>query len=92
MASRAREACQPVRQTVLFLVLLQKMSPSDTFLVASRKHRPHPIYRSLQAPPASACEGLIELGNCDRVPRENGVEADKRFFSFAGGHKRHFVL
>ena len=28
---------------------------------------------------ASACEGLIELGNCDRVPRDNGVEADKRF-------------
>ena len=41
---------------------------------------------------ASACEGLIELGNCERVPRENGVEADKRFFSYAGGHKRHFVL
>ena len=33
---------------------------------------------------ASASEGLIELGNCDRVPRNNGVEADKRFFSYAG--------
>ena len=32
---------------VLFLVLLQ-MGPSDTFLVASRKHRPH--LSSLQAP------------------------------------------
>ena len=54
MASRAREGCQPVRQTVLFLVLLQKMGPSGTFLVASRKHRPYT--RSLQAPtvPASA--------------------------------------
>ena len=52
MASRAREGCQPGRQTVLFLVLLQKTSPSDTFLVASRKHRPHP--RSLQAPPGLA--------------------------------------
>ena len=41
MASRAREACQPVRQTVLFLILLQKMGPLGTFLVASRKHRPH---------------------------------------------------
>ena len=41
MASRAREGCQPVRQTVLFLILLQKMSPLGTFLVASRKHRPH---------------------------------------------------
>ena len=41
---------------------------------------------------ASACEGLIGLGNCDRVPRNNGVEADKRFFSYAGGNKRHFVL
>ena len=33
-----------------------------------------------------------ELGNCDRVSRNNGVEADKRFFSYAGGNKRHFVL
>ena len=33
---------------------------------------------------ASACEGLFELGNCDRVHRNNGVEADKRFFSYAG--------
>ena len=41
MANRAREGCQPVRQTVLFLFLLQKMDPLGTFLVASRKHRPH---------------------------------------------------
>ena len=41
MASRAREGCQPVRQTVLFLILLQKMGPLGTFLVATRKHRPH---------------------------------------------------
>ena len=41
MASRAREGCQLVRQTVLFLNLLQKMGPLGTFLVASRKHRPH---------------------------------------------------
>ena len=41
MASRAREGCQPVRQTVLFLILLQKIGPLGTFLVASRKHRPH---------------------------------------------------
>ena len=41
MASRAREGCQPVRQTVLFLILLQKMDPLGTVLVASRKHRPH---------------------------------------------------
>ena len=61
MASRAREGyCQPVvRQTVvLFLVLLQKISPPDKFLVASRKHRPHPIYRSLQAPPVPARASL----------------------------------
>ena len=38
MASRAGEGCQPVRQTVLFLILLQKMGPLGTFLVASRKH------------------------------------------------------
>ena len=41
MASRAREGCQPVRQTVLVLALLQKMGPLGTFLVTSRKHRPH---------------------------------------------------
>ena len=41
MTSRAREGCQPVRQTVLFLILLQKMGPLGTFLVASRKYRPH---------------------------------------------------
>ena len=41
MASRAREGCQLFRQTVLFLNLLQKMGPLGTFLVASRKHRPH---------------------------------------------------
>ena len=41
MASRARESCQPVRHTVLFLIFLQKMGSLGTFLVASRKHRPH---------------------------------------------------
>ena len=41
MASRAREGCQPARQTVLFLILRQEMGPLGTFLVASRKHRPH---------------------------------------------------
>ena len=41
---------------------------------------------------ASACEGLIELESCDRVPRNNGVEADNIFFLYAGGNKRHFVL
>ena len=41
MASRAREGCQPVRQTVLFLVLLQEMGSLGPFLVAGRKHRPH---------------------------------------------------
>ena len=38
---------------------------------------------SQQSPgPASACEGPMSLGSCDRVPRNNGVEAD-RFFSYA---------
>ena len=175
MASRGREGYQPARQTVLFLILLQKMGPLGPFLVASRKHRPHHSSIHLYTPrpgyisqrpllihtthknkalasdrtkpsPAShqlfieadyccdswqaglvkvvsrvgrqfsswssyrrrvrrtrfswraesadrilevsrhrsACEGLNELGNCDRVPRNNGVEADKRFFSYAG--------
>ena len=41
IASRAREGCQLVRQTVLFLNLPQKVGTLGTFLVASRKHRPH---------------------------------------------------
>ena len=65
----------------------RRLGPSGTFFVASRKHRPYP--RSLAG---TACEGLIELGSCDRVPRSN-IEADKIFFSYAGGNKkRHFVL
>ena len=51
MVSRAREGCQPVRETFLFLILLQKMGPLGTFLVASRKHSinlytPRPDYIS----------------------------------------------
>ena len=88
MASRAREGCQPVRQTDIFLVLLQKMSPSDV----PRGEQKAQTASQKSPGTASACEGLIGLGNCDRVPRNNGVEAVKRFFSYAGGNKRHFVL
>ena len=66
------------------------MGPSGTFLVASRKQRPHPRKKSPGT--ASACEGLIELGSCDRVPRNNGVQTYKIFFSYARGNKRYFVL
>ena len=82
MASRAREGCQPVRQTVLFLVILQKIGPVE-----------HVFRGEQKAQTVSQNEGLIELGSCDRVPRSNGmIEADKIFFSYAGGSKRHFVL
>ena len=90
MASRAREGCQPVRQTVLFLVLLQKMHGSVGHLSRGGKEAQTASQKSPGT--ASACEGLIELGSCDRVPRNNGVEADKRFFSYAGGNEIHFIL
>ena len=83
MTSRAREGCQPIRQTVLFLVLLHTEDES----VGHVSHGEQKAQTASQKSPgtAGACEGLIELGNCDRVPRNNGVEADKRFFSYAGG-------
>ena len=93
MASRAREGCQPVWQTVLFLIFLHRR------LWVRRAHfswRAESKDRIPEKSPgtASACEGLIELGSyCDRVPRNNGgVETYKIFFSYAGGNKRYFVL
>ena len=42
---------------------------------------------------ASACEGLIELGSCSRVPRNNGVKADRVFSRTPRGNdNRHLVL
>ena len=74
---------------VPFLVLLP-MGLSDTFLVANRKHRPHPS--SLESPPVPAGASLSE-GVCDRVPRINGVEAARVFFRMPrGSDSRHLVL
>ena len=84
MVSRAREGCQPVRQTNLFLVL--QVGPWGTF----QKVRT----ASQQSPgTASVCERLVELGSCDRVPRKNGVEADKDFPSrLRSNDNGHLVL
>ena len=42
---------------------------------------------------ASAGEGLVELGSCDRVPRNNSVEADRGFSRRPRGNDNiHFAL
>ena len=81
MESRAREGCQPVRQSSL------PGPPTEDESVGhvSRGEQKAQTASQKSPGPASACEGFIELRNCDRVPRNNGVEADKRFFSYAGG-------
>ena len=89
IASRAREGCQPVRQTVLFF---GPPTEDESVGHVSRGEQKAQTASQMSPGTASACEGLIELENWDRVPRNNGVEADKRFFSYAGGNKRHFVL
>ena len=80
MASRAREGCQPVRQSSL-----PGPTEDESVRHVSRGEQKAQTASQMSPGTASACEGLIELGNCDRVPRNNGVEADKRFFSYAGG-------
>ena len=59
------------------------------FLTGDAVCRPHP-----QSPgTASACEGLIEPGSCDRVPRNSGVEAARDFCRMSRGNdNRHLVL
>ena len=65
------------------------MGPSDRFLVASRKAQT----TSQQSPgTASACEGLTEQGSCDRVPRNNGVEADRGFSRMPRGNDNRYNI
>ena len=42
---------------------------------------------------STACEGLIEEGRCDRIRRNNGLEADKGFSRMPRGNDNiHVVL
>ena len=76
MASRAREGCQPVRQTSSL------PGPTDGS-VGHFSRGAQKVHTASQQSPGTArvCEGLIQLlvGSCDREPRDNGVEAEKGF-------------
>ena len=75
MASNAREGCQPVRQTSSI-----PGPPTDGSVGRVSRGEQKAQAASQQCPgTASACEGLIEQGSCDRVPRNNSVEADRGF-------------
>ena len=89
VASKAREDCQPVRQT-------SSLPGPPTY--GSVGHVSHGEQKTQTAPQqspgtASACEGLIEQGGCDRVPQNNRVEADRDFSRMPRGNDiRHLVL
>ena len=75
----AREVCQPVRQTSSL------PGPTDGSVGhVSRGAQKAQIAFQQSPDTASVCEGLVELGSCDRVPRNNRVEADKRFRCLLG--------
>ena len=88
MASNAREGCQPVRQTSSL-----PGPPTDGSVgQVSRGEQKTQTTSQQCAGTASACEGLSEQGSCDRVPRNNGVEADRGFSRMPRGNdNRHLV-
>ena len=89
MASEAREGCQPVRQTGS---LPGPLADGSVGHVSRGEQKAQTA--SQQSPgTASACEGLLEQGSCDRVPRNNGVEAGRGFSRISRGNdSRHVVL
>ena len=89
MASKAREGCQPVRQTSFL-----PSPPTDGSVGHVSRGEQKAQTALLQSPgTATACEGLIELGSCDLVLRNNGVEADRGFYRMPRGNdNRHLVL
>ena len=88
MASNAREGCQPVRQTSS---LPGPLADGSVGHVSRAEQKAQTA--SQQCPgTASACEGLIEQGSCDCVPRNDGVEADRGFSRMPRGNdNRHSV-
>ena len=88
MASKAREGCQPVRQTSS-LPGLSTDGPVGHVSRGEQKART----TSQQSPgTASACEGLTEQGSCDRVPRNNGVKTDRGFSRTPRGNDSRHIL
>ena len=88
IASNAREGCQPVRQTSSL-----PGPPTHGSVGHVSRGEQKAKTASQQCPgTASACEGLIEQGSCDRVPRNNSVEADRGFLRMPRGNDiRHPV-
>ena len=89
VASKAREGCQPVRQTSSL-----PGPPTDGSVGHVSRGEQKAQTASQQSPgTASACEGLFEQGSCDCVPRNNGVEAGRDFSRMPRGNdNRHLVL
>ena len=88
MASNAREGCQPVWQTSSL-----PGPPTDGSVGHVSRGEQKAQTASQQCPgTASACEGLIEQGSCDRVPRNNGVEADRGFSRMSRGDATTDIL
>ena len=82
MASNAREGFQPVRHTSSV-----PGTPTDGSVGhVSRGEQKAQTASQQCSGTASACEGLIEQGSCDRVPRNNGVEADRGFSRMPKGN------
>ena len=70
MTSKAREGCQPVRKTSS---LTGRPSDGSVGHVVSRGEQKAQTASQQSPGTTSACEGLIEQGSCDRVPRNNAV-------------------
>ena len=89
IASKAREGCQPVRQTSSL-----PGPPTDGFARFSWRAESTDRISAQQSPGvASACEGLIEQGSRDLASRNNGVEADRGFSRMPRGNDNiHLVL
>ena len=90
MARKAREGCQPVRQTSSL-----PGPPADGSVghVSRGEQKAQTSTTSQQFPgTASVCEGLTEQGSYDRVPRINGVEADRSFSRMPRGNNNIYVL
>ena len=80
MASKAREGCQPVRQTSS---LPGPPTDGSVGYVVSRCEQKAQTASQQSPGTASACDDLIALGSCDRVPRNNGCCCCFLFLTFS---------
>ena len=88
VASKARKGCQPVRQTSSL------PGPPTDGSVGHISRGEQKAQTASQEPPgtASACEGLIEQGSYDRVPRNNDVEAGRGFSRMPRGNDNIYLV